>query len=226
MERETRIITTGDGSHSLYLPQLNETYHSSHGALTESEHVFIKAGLDHYLEKQAVESIYILEIGFGTGLNAFLAWDWARQNKVVVHFTSLEPFPLTEEIYTQLNYTENREPWAIEAFQKLHWAGWDETLAMDECVHLQKAKTRLEDFVSEQRFQLVFFDAFAPQKQGEMWEVSMLEKCFHFLKPQGVLTTYCAQGQFKRNLRSIGFEVFRVDGPPNGKREMTRAIRN
>lgn len=222
MERETKIIVTGDGSHSLYLPHLNETYHSSHGALTESEHVFIKAGLDHFRENHPDQLIRILEIGFGTGLNALLAWEWARAKQVTVQFTSLEPFPLGPEIYEQLNYTENREPWAVTAFQMLHQAQWDEEIDMGDHFRLLKLNQKLEDLATDQRFQLVFFDAFAPSKQAELWQYEILEKTVGFMAANAVLVTYCAKGQFKRDLMALGLEVETLPGPP-GKKEMVRA---
>ncbi len=208
---------------------MDETYHSSKGALTESKHVFIREGMQYYLEHaNPTQELKVLEIGFGTGLNALLAWEFSQKLQQSIVFETLEPFPLAPSVTRHLSYPQLLEEseGVAEIFEHLHSCAWNEKARIAPHFTLLKQQVRLEDYeASHGIFDVIFFDAFAPQKQGEMWEVNMLEKCFHFLKPQGVLTTYCAQGQFKRNLRSIGFEVFRVDGPPNGKREMTRAIR-
>jgi len=221
MERETKIIVTGDGSHSLYLPHLNETYHSSHGAITESRHIFIKAGLDHFFENHPDQPIHILEIGFGTGLNALLTWEWSRKLQQPVQFNSLEPFPLTSEIYEQLNYTEGMEAWASAAFHDMHEAEWNAVNEMGDSFSLHKVNVKLEDFSSDQHYQLVFFDAFAPSKQAELWHFEILEKTVGFMAANAVLVTYCAKGQFKRDLAALGLEVETLPGPP-GKKEMVR----
>ena len=223
MDPETKIIVTGDGSHSLYLPALNETYHSSHGALTESRHVFIDAGLAHYQTTHSPETIRVLEIGFGTGLNALLAWEFAQKQTVPVHFTSLEPFPLTPVVYEKLNYTETLEPWAAPAFLELHRAPWGQSQALDANFHLHKVKARLEDFQADEHFELIFYDAFAPSKQAELWQYEILEKAVGFMAAKAVLVTYCAKGQFKRDLAALGLDVETLPGPP-GKKEMVRAV--
>ena len=225
MGRETKIIVTGDGSHSLYLPHLNETYHSSHGALTESKHVFIEAGLNHWLKNEGGDTLKVLEVGFGTGLNAFLALDFATKAEVNVEFTSLEPFPLDEEIYSQLNYTENLGPRATEVFLQLHQAPWDQVIPISNHFRLHKVLGKLEEFETETQFDVVFFDAFAPSKQAELWEYDILAKTVGLMAAKAVLATYCAKGQFKRDLTALGLQVETLPGPP-GKKEMVRATTN
>lgn len=223
MGREVQIITTEDGSHSLYLLGMNETYHSSRGALTESTHIFIKAGLDYYCHKSDKALINILEIGFGTGLNALLAQRYAEAEKQPVSFTSLEPFPLPAAIYEDLNYSGLLGLADQSQFLELHKARWNETVELSEYFSLKKLEVTLQQFTSNERFDLIFFDAFAPSKQAELWEYEILEKTVGQMAPSAVLVTYCAKGQFKRDLAALGLTVETLPGPP-GKKEMVRAV--
>ncbi|MBS9523685.1 tRNA (5-methylaminomethyl-2-thiouridine)(34)-methyltransferase MnmD [Litoribacter alkaliphilus] len=226
MEREIKIITTEDGSHSLYLPHLNETYHSFHGAYKESVHVFLLYGLEAWAAKnKGVQPIRIFEVGFGTGLNAWLALVWAEQNQIPVLYHTIEPFPLKEEVYGQLNYTgieENLERFT-PYFNLLHKAEWNQGGALSEYFNMKKDLTTLEE-VQMYATDVVFFDAFAPSKQPELWEKPLLEKVVEAMNPGGVFVTYCAQGQLKRNLKGLGLEVETLPGPP-GKKEMTRGVK-
>ncbi len=217
---EIKLITTQDGSHSLLRSDINETYHSFHGARTESLYVFIEQCLNYYFEKNHDSSISIFEVGFGTGLNALLAASFARDKGISINFTTLEPIPVPEEIYQKLDFGfEAREH---EMILKLHDCGWEMRQELDEKFGLTKHKTTLESFETSEQYDLIFFDAFAPSKQAEVWELSNIKKCFSLLKPGGVLTTYCAQGQFKRNLAAAGFAVETLKGAM-GKKEMVRA---
>lgn len=223
------IRETEDGSSTLIREDLDETYHSSKGAYTESMHVFIHAGLQYYEEKvNPTERPRVLEVGFGTGLNALLSWEYSKRNKLGVWYESLEPYPISPALTKELNYPDQL-PDPIEArgfFDEIHTSPWGEELHLSPTFTLLKQTAKLEEFKGQDNlYDIIFFDAFAPQKQGELWEVEPLAKCFELLKPQGVLTTYCAQGQFKRNLKQVGFQVERLAGPPNGKREITRATK-
>lgn len=214
------IVSSGDGSHTLFLPDMNETYHSLHGAFTESQYVFIEMGLEKVA--QNLDEIRILEIGFGTGLNALLSLKWAEEHKKKVQFTTLEPFPLLDEVIDKLNYGSMvAEPWS-EQYGKLHKTVWEESVEVSAVFTLTKHKSKLEEVPLQSTFELIYFDAFAPNKQPEVWDLSNIEKCFSLLGNGGVLVSYCAQGQFKRNLKAAGFEVEVLPGPP-GKKEMTRA---
>lgn len=225
MKRKVELITTSDGSHSLYLPEMNETYHSSHGALTESKHVFIRAGLKHYRGKYKINNIRVLEIGFGTGLNALLALRYALDEDLNTHFTTLEPYPLEEAVYSGLNYVSLlSDKLAEQQFLSLHQADWNTEVVMNDRFTLEKKEERLEDFSDNSKFDLVFFDAFAPSKQAELWTYGILEKTVGLMAPSAVLVTYCARGQFKRDLAALGLEVETLPGPP-GKKEMVRATR-
>lgn len=220
---DIRLITTDDGSHSLYLPGMNETYHSSHGALTESRHVFIKNGLLPVLSQARERPVRVLEVGFGTGLNALLARQQAEKLQIPVHYTSLEPYPLQEDLYSQLNYAAliTPGPELQQTFISLHEAPWDEKVQISPKFMLEKRQVRLEEFNDEGEYHVVFFDAFAPGKQEELWSEVLIQKVADHMASDGILVTYCAQGKFKRSLKSSGLLVENLPGPP-GKKEMTR----
>jgi tRNA U34 5-methylaminomethyl-2-thiouridine-forming methyltransferase MnmC len=217
-----KIITTSDGSHSILNETLNETYHSRHGAIQESIHVFIKNGLEFCSAGKS--SISILEIGFGTGLNAILTLEYAKRNDRTVHYTTIEPEPLQEDIWSKLNYTESLH--MKEEFNKLHTSMWNEQHPISSSFEFLKLSQTLQDVNLEQEgFDLVYYDAFAPSKQPAMWELTLLDKVAKSIRPGGVLVTYCAKGELKRNLRSLGLHVEMLAGPP-GKREMIRATKS
>lgn len=216
------IITTKDGSTSLWNEQLDETYHSRHGAITESKHVFIQYGLLPLLPKHS--PLQLLEVGFGTGLNALLTLEMAMKfPHTEIYYTALEPYPISLSLIEQLNYA-NSDP-LKSSFLSLHNAPWEISERILPNFYLLKLKTRLEDVILQPDFyHVVYFDAFAPSKQPEMWHVSQFEKLFSVLRGGGVLVTYCAKGAFKRALKQVGFYVETLPGPP-GKREMTRGLK-
>lgn len=220
------IIGTEDGSHSLYDPELDETYHSRHGAIQESEHVFIKHGLRYMIQSpRKFAPLNLLEIGFGTGLNALLSYRLSARQ--AINYTSLETFPLKLEIIEKLNYGRLIQDKSLnEVYLAMHKADWNQEADISENFVLRKIETALQQYSPQpQSFDLVYFDAFAPKKQPELWTLEMMEKMFAALKHGGALVTYCAKGQLKRDLRSAGFEVETLQGPP-GKLEMTRATKS
>ena len=217
-----KIITTEDGSHSLFDEELNETYHSTHGARGESMHVFIKEGLEHWLSQNQAEKVKILEVGLGTGLNAFLSAQFASEKIQKIHLTSLEPFPIQKDIYENLNFYQSEED--KQLLLKIHESVWEKEVVISTHFFLHKTATKLEYFNNTTHFNLIFFDAFSPGKQPEIWSLENLKKCFLQLESRGVLTTYCAQGQFKRNLTEAGFKLETLQGAI-GKKEMVRASR-
>ncbi|MCC7244164.1 MAG: tRNA (5-methylaminomethyl-2-thiouridine)(34)-methyltransferase MnmD [Saprospiraceae bacterium] len=215
------VITSNDGSHTILSGQFGVTYHSTHGAITESEHVFIAAGLQHQTTR--LRQISILETGFGTGLNAFMTWLEAEKSQIQVSYTALEIFPVTAETAGALNYPEMLGcPERIPDFMRLHTADWEIPHSFSPYFELTKRRMSIEHFEEESAFDVVYFDAFAPQAQPELWTPEVFGRMFRSLRPEGVLVTYCAQGEFKRSLKKAGFTVERLPGPP-GKREMTRA---
>jgi tRNA U34 5-methylaminomethyl-2-thiouridine-forming methyltransferase MnmC len=219
---EVEIILTEDGSHTLFVPSLDETYHSTHGAIQESKHIFLKNGLEHLIDSGQLDKVNILEIGFGTGLNALLTNEFSRKNpETTIQYTTLEPNPLSDQVIQNLNYHKqaglgNRE------WQKIHNASWGDPTVISKNFKFQKLQTAVEDFKSDQTFDLIYFDAFAPGKQPAIWDKSIFKILYLIMNSGGILTTYCAQGKFKRTLKSIGFNVESLPGPP-GKMQMVRA---
>jgi tRNA U34 5-methylaminomethyl-2-thiouridine-forming methyltransferase MnmC len=218
-----RIITTSDGSHSLLNESLHETYHSVHGAIQESQHVFIRNGLDYFLRQNTASVVSILEVGFGTGLNALLTMLYAEEHAKKIVYTTIEANPLEEEIWSKLNYCETLG--RPEYYQALHRSKFDSEISLHRDFTLQKLYCTLEkSALAAQAFDVVYFDAFAPSKQPELWDLSVLTKIFHAMKQRGIFVTYCAKGQLKRDLASLGFKVETLHGPP-GKKEMVSAMK-
>ncbi len=217
------LITTDDGSHTFYSEQYGVTYHSKYGAVTESAHVFIAAGLRY---KAVVQThIGILETGFGTGLNAFMTWLEAERRNLHIHYVGLETRPVTAAEFTTLNYPELLQvPDRLADFYALHQCEWGQPQQLSEHFTFEKHLIPIQEFSQEAAFDVVYFDAFAPQVQPELWTQDVFARMYRALRPEGALVTYCAQGAFKRTLKSVGFTVERLQGPP-GKREMTRALR-
>jgi len=217
------IIQTADGSHSLYNADLNETYHSRHGARQESEFVFIKQGFEHLVEKNT-RPMSVLEVGFGTGLNAWLTWQKADLLSQEVYYRTLETLPLPAAVWQKLNYANG--PDEALMFAAIHEAPWGEPASLSKNFVIHKMRQPLQSAsVPPASIDLVYFDAFAPDKQPDMWTREIFAKVFEWLKPGGVVVTYCAKGQVKRDLRAVGFVVETLPGPP-GKREMVRGSRS
>lgn len=219
-QKGLQLIVCEDGSHTLFLPELNETYHSTKGAIPESLHVYIENG---YRQSKAEGEIQILEIGYGTGLNALLTAIEAEatQRKTVYH--SLEPFPLPASVWSGLNYGKllaNENIW-----QALNNSAWNQLCTITQCFDLYKEKVKLEEvIVSDGRYDLVYFDGFAPNKQSEIWNPENLEKLHRCMKSGARMVTYSAKAQLRRDLNALGFEAGLVKGPP-GKKEMIVAIK-
>lgn len=218
-----QLIKTEDGSHTLYVPELGEHYHSIHGAVQESMHIFIDAGF-RYLKINS-EKINILEIGFGTGLNALLTLMESEENNQEINYTSVEAFPLEEEIYQKINYPMLFQDKNIStSFLKIHKVGWGEFKNITKKFALKKRHKKIEDIIlPKNNYDLVYFDAFAPDVQPELWTTEIFIKIATSMKKDGILTTYSAKGKVKRALKASGFAIENIPGPP-GKREITRAI--
>lgn len=221
-ETKNELIETQDGSHSLLSHQFGVSYHSKYGAVQESRHVFINAGLKARMLLDNT-SLRILEFGFGTGLNALLSYQMAEELNRPIHYEGLEAFPISEAFIDQLNYPQQI---GIEAglFQQLHALEWEKEHSISPNFTFKKVQRRFEEVVYSSEFDLIYFDAFAPNAQAELWEAPLLQKAYTALRPKGYLVTYCAKGVVKRTLKSIGFKVETLAGPP-GKREMTRGIK-
>lgn len=223
---EHEIIMTADGSHSVRSARFAVSYHSVHGAIQESEHVFVKAGLIPLLEQGRAE-IRILEMGFGTGLNALLVRKLARNfPHTTIHYHTLEQYPLDLSEVSKLNYPALLDLTA-EALLELHACDWEQAISLDPNFILEKGRANFLEGLpnwAPASMHLLFYDAFAPSSQPELWSPAAIALCYEILQPGGVLVTYCAKGQYKRDLKAAGFTVEALAGPP-GKREMTRGRR-
>ena len=197
------------------MPHLNETYHSSHGAITESTHVYIRHGLEHVQLPQ----LRILEIGFGTGLNALLTYNYGIKHSLQITYDTLEPYPLSSEVYRKLNYCEQLGNESI--FVAMHQSAHEEMLDLRGQFKFTKHVVTVLDFDVKDKYDLIYYDAFAPSKQPDMWQLPIFEKMYVILNDGGILVTYCASGQFKRTLVSAGFQLETLPGPP-GKFQMSR----
>lgn len=220
----TEIITTEDGSHSIRNISMNETYHSIHGARQESGHVFIKNGLDYFASINNKQEIKILEIGFGTGLNALLTLLQADKLKKKISYTTLEAHPLEEALWSHLNYGDESEE-VKKNFIHIHKGVWEESVDITSLFSIKKIKNTLQSInLMTSEYDLIFFDAFAPSKQPEMWEFPMLEKVVNAMSEGAVFVTYCAKGQLKRDLKTLQLTIESPPGPP-GKMQMVRATK-
>lgn len=213
----SELLITDDGSHSLYVPEIDESYHSTHGAIQESRHIYIEAGL-----KQCSKSeVYILEVGFGTGLNAFLSLIEAERSEKQIHYTSLEKYPVELEKAMQLNYPEILAPEKRNFFEQMHTSAWNEDVRISPFFTLKKTEADFTCYIPDNKFDVIFFDAFSPDKQPEMWTQKRFEVIFEHCNEEAILTTYCAKGIVRRAMEAAGFKVERIAGPP-GKREILR----
>lgn len=224
---KTEIIITEDGSNSLYIKELGEGYHSVHGAIQESIHVFINAGLKKVCSDIAEtgDAINILEIGLGTGLNVLLTLVESKKYTQKINYTAMEPYPIDAGIIADLNYVELLKDEKLQiVFEKIHTCEWGQAINLSDNFTFCKIKNTLQDHQFENEYDLIYFDAFAPRVQPEMWTEEVFSKIYPATNLKGVLVTYCAKGAVKRALKKAGFEVESLQGPP-GKREMIRAMK-
>lgn len=214
-----QIIKTSDGSHTIFVPALNEHYHSVHGAVTESDFIFIKAGFDFC----TANPVRIFEAGFGTGLNALLTAA-GNNGRRYVEYTAIEKFPLGTETLNYLNHGSFAGKEGLMLSKLIHSTPWNEFIDIGINFRLKKIEADLTSFRPEGNYDLIYFDAFGPDKQPEMWTTEVFSKISAMTATGGILVTYSSKGEVKRNLRSCGFEVNRLPGPP-GKRQIIRAIK-
>jgi len=234
------IITTADGSKTIQIEEWNEQYHSIHGAIQEAKHVYIKNGLLFCIESllesfdcaqdklsrevfDKSQNISILEIGFGTGLNAFLTLLKAEELKQNIEYSGVEAYPILPEELQQLNYVDQLSAEHLQhAFETFHQSPWEKEIKVTPFFQLIKQQKQFKDIQNENTFDLIYFDAFGPRVQPELWTEHIFKIMFEALKPNGVLVTYSAKGSVRRAMQSVGFLVEKLPGPP-GKREMLRA---
>ena len=215
-----KLVISQDGSHTIISDRFGVSYHSKFGSIQETQTVFIDAGLD-YIVSRGYREINILEMGFGTGLNALMTYKSIKG--ININYHTLEAYPIVEAQYTELNYptvlslTENQSA----DFLRMHQAPSGDKISITENFDFTKHIVRIEDFETDEKFDIIYYDAFAPTSQEELWTPELMAKLYKMCNPGAVLVTYCAKGSFKRALRSAGFTVEALDGP-EGKREMTR----
>ena len=211
---------TLDGSHTIYIPEMDEHYHSTNGAIQEALHIYIAKA---YNFSQAAQPV-VFEVGFGTGLNALLTALEAERLQRKTLYVSIEKYPLETNEWVQLNYPQLIGNEAVPLFSALHSAEWGREVAVSQFFILKKLHADLADFPEISMADVIYFDAFAPNKQASMWTAEIFSFVYSHTNPNGVLTTYCAKGDVRRTLQSVGYSVERTDGPP-GKREMLRGIK-
>jgi tRNA U34 5-methylaminomethyl-2-thiouridine-forming methyltransferase MnmC len=220
---ERKIILTKDGSHSVSIPELNVTYHSLHGAIQESMHVFIEAGLKPLFNSPATGQLRILEVGFGTGLNALLTAIAVENTEQSIYYVGLEPFPLKLEDVLALNYCELAGRQDLQQdFINMHQLESNRSMTLTENIILHKSNSKLQTFKHTIEFNLIYFDTFAPSAQPELWTKEIFEKLHSMMTPGGVLVTYCSKSDVRRAMQAAGFTIEKIPGP-RGKREMVRA---
>lgn len=220
MKRE--IIITDDGSTTIRIPDWDENYHSTHGAIQEAKHVFIKNGLDIFKNQ---DSISILEIGFGTGLNAFITF-LETVNKEKVNYVGVEAYPISTEEIAQMNYVTELQAAQYQAiFDKMHACDWESQQKITDNFTLTKRKQFFQDIADKEQYDLIYFDAFGFPLQPELWSEDIFKKMYDALLPKGTLVTYACRSSIKNAMLSVGFSIEKLPGAP-GKREMLRATKN
>ncbi|MEM6686882.1 MAG: tRNA (5-methylaminomethyl-2-thiouridine)(34)-methyltransferase MnmD [Bacteroidota bacterium] len=220
-----KIIITKDGSTTIHLEDWNEQYHSTHGAIQEAAHVFLNMGLHHLQHTFNPEQIHILEMGFGTGLNAFMTYLEAKKRAYTINYTGVEAYPVASAELTQLNYIrELKADNEAHIFNTMHACNWEESTQITENFSLIKRQQFFDQIDDQEAYNLIYFDAFGARVQPESWTVPIFQKMYNALQNQGVLVTYAAKGSVRRAMQEVGFQVERLPGPP-GKREMLRATK-
>ena len=215
---KTLLVTTSDGSHTLFVPEIDEHYHSVNGAVQESLHIFINAAL----KKCKKDKIHILEIGFGTGLNAFLSMLEAEKSNKQIVFTTIELYPVEYENILSFNYAQQVDSKRKEDFLLLHQVNWNEKVIINEHFTIEKILADFTSFEFKEKYDVIFFDAFSPEKQPEMWTENIFSQMYRVSNKDCILTTYCAKGIVRRAMQKAGYIVERIPGP-KGKREILRS---
>jgi tRNA U34 5-methylaminomethyl-2-thiouridine-forming methyltransferase MnmC len=213
-----QILITKDGSETIAIAEMNVTYHSIHGAVQESRHIFIETGLIPLINADEYETINIFEMGFGTGLNTLLSYEAATQFKQNIYYTSIELYPLQANEYKVLQYNSNN------IIQGLHECKWEEDIVVNEYFSLHKTNQSFLSFLTDKKFHLIYYDAFAPAAQPELWTAAIFAKLFSMLVINGVLVTYCSKSIVQKAMKAAGFIVEKKAGPP-GKREIIKAFK-
>jgi tRNA U34 5-methylaminomethyl-2-thiouridine-forming methyltransferase MnmC len=218
------FVITSDGSKTIFNEQVGENYHSRHGALQESKHVFLNSGLNYYLEKKTEKKASILELGFGTGLNFLVTADYCIKNQIQLIYTGIEAFPLNQDMIAKTGYQEYVSEKLWDSFLNNYSVALNTMTKINDACLLEIAPEKLLNFKSQQLFDVIYFDAFAAVHQPEMWNSESLNQICKFVKPGGVFVSYAITGDLKRTMKSLGFSIEKAPGAA-GKREMLRAVK-
>lgn len=224
MSHELTIVTTADGSKTIYNAQVGELYHSRNGALQESQHVFVNSGLSYFLADTGVNEVSILEVGFGTGLNFLLSADLCIAKKIQLNYTGIEAYPLTSQMMAQTGYYEYTSPQLWQTYLEKYPEALQTKVNLVNYIQLNIASVTLLNFKVDEKYDIIYFDAFAASRQPEMWEEEAINHVINFLKPGGVFVTYAITGNLKRMLKALGLKIEKAPGAA-GKREMLRAVK-
>ncbi|WP_295720860.1 tRNA (5-methylaminomethyl-2-thiouridine)(34)-methyltransferase MnmD [Mucilaginibacter sp.] len=224
MSHELTIVTTADGSKTIYNAQVGELYHSRNGALQESQHVFVNSGLSYFLADTGVNVVSILEVGFGTGLNFLLSADLCIAKKIQLNYTGIEAYPLTSQMMAQTGYDEYTSPQLWQTYLEKYPEALQTKVNLVNYIQLNIAGETLLNFKVDEKYDIIYFDAFAASRQPEMWEEEAINHVVNFLKPGGVFVTYAITGNLKRMLKALGLKIEKAPGAA-GKREMLRAVK-
>jgi tRNA U34 5-methylaminomethyl-2-thiouridine-forming methyltransferase MnmC len=222
--QELKIVTTADGSKTIYHPIIKENYHSRNGALQESNHVFLNSGLRYYLAGKPVENVSILEVGFGTGLNFLLTNDFCTGKEINLNYVGLEAFPLRLKLIEETEYNQIVSPNTWEMFHKNYEKALSQSVMLNQFCSLHIACTDAKIYTTNLLFDVIYFDAFASANQPELWTKEFITHMLSFLKPGGVFVTYAITGDLKRIMKSLGMKIEKAPGAA-GKREMLRAVK-
>ena len=221
---DKKIIVSDDGSHTIELIGQNEQYHSTHGAIQESNHVYIT----HGLERKVIQNkeLHILEVGMGTGLNVFLSWFYAKKHQLKIVYHAIEAYPISQDLWSQLNYSQSIDHGsAKEVFSKIHSSPWGQEIALDDQFILIKKEEPIQSSIlPEATFDVVYYDAFNPDLEPDLWTEQVFRKIYHSMKECSILSTYSTKGVIKRAMKECGFKIEKKPGPP-GKREILNAIK-
>ncbi len=225
MSMKRELFKTADGSMTIHLPEIDEQYHSKHGAFQEAKHVFIKMGLQHLINRNENQPISILEIGFGTGLNCLLTFFEAQKSNLNIDYVGIEAYPVSLNEWKAMDYGNllNVEG-ATTIYNKIHQIEWEKKIGIETSFLLKKEEKKFEAITDDSVYNLIYFDAFGARVQPELWTETIFELMYKALKTKGVLVTYAAKGSVRRAMKAVGFSVERLEGPP-GKREMLRATK-
>lgn len=221
---ELSFVTTADGSKTIYNPLVGENYHSKHGALQESIHVFLNSGLRYFLAGTDAQQVSVLEVGFGTGLNFLLSAEFCTGKGIQMEYTGIEAYPLGMDMISATGYHQYIQPQLWSDFLEWYPSSINHLVNLNTCCKFKTAHTMLQNFSSPEQYDVIYFDAFAALHQPEMWDETAIAHTVSFLKPGGVFVTYAITGNLKRMLKALGFKVEKAPGAP-GKREMLRAVK-